>query len=108
MLSAFPSRAAGPYEDASGDAKYDLYKYVSSYTLTLTSLIMETRRGGYFIRLPLTVTENERVSIKRIRRFKPLVDNDATPTAVLKMLKKAQWVHLTCRAILVSSVRCQN
>ncbi|OCB87685.1 hypothetical protein A7U60_g5211 [Sanghuangporus baumii] len=39
-------------------------------------------------------------AVYSIRRFKKLIDDRATPEAVLEMLQRAQWVHFACHGRL--------
>ncbi|OCB86658.1 TPR-like protein [Sanghuangporus baumii] len=75
VLIAFPFHAAGPYTDVHGKMKYLLDDYISSYTPTLTSLI--NARSGALVR-----------------------DARASPGAVIKALRKVEWVHFVCHGIL--------
>ena len=107
VFSAFPLHAAGPYEDANGRVRYLLDDYTSSYIPTLTSLI-NARSGAqcgsermlFVADEKLPSSKKERLCIARVRRFKPLVGDRATPAAVLEMLQKAQWVHFVCHGKL--------
>lgn len=44
--------------------------------------------------------KKEKASVMRIRRFKQLVDERATPETVLKVLGKTRWVHFVCHGKL--------
>ena len=87
--------------------KYLLDDYISSYTPTLTSLV--NARFGVAIGsekmlfvgdTQLPSAKKERNAIMRIRRFGQLIGNDATPEAVLKMLRRVRWVHFVCHGKL--------
>ena len=107
VLTAFPFHAAGPHEGPDGNARYLLDDYISSYTPTLTSLI--TARSGVcdgnermllVVDTKLPSAKKERDAIIRIRRFKQLADDRATPAKVVETLRKVQWVHFVCHGKL--------
>ncbi|KAL5521031.1 hypothetical protein ACEPAG_8953 [Sanghuangporus baumii] len=107
VLSTFPFHAAGPYKTWDGNMKHLLDDYTSSYTPTLTSLInarsgVETggKRLLFIADTKLPSAEKERKAISRIRRCNPLLDDSATPKAVLKHLQKTRWVHFVCHGQL--------
>ncbi|KAL5525273.1 hypothetical protein ACEPAF_9143 [Sanghuangporus sanghuang] len=108
VLSAFPFHAAGPYEDAAGNTKYLLDDYISSYTPTLTSLInarSEIQNGNkrmlFVGDTKLASAKKERDAVRRSCRIdKQLLDEQATPDAVLRMLRRVQWVHFVCHGLL--------
>ncbi|KAL5478974.1 hypothetical protein ACEPAI_2262 [Sanghuangporus weigelae] len=108
VLSALPFHAAGPYQGADGTEKHLLDDYISSYTPTLKSLI--TARSGvadgggrmlFVADTELPSAKKERDTIRRIRRIeKQLLDDQATPEAVLRMLRRVRWVHFVCHGLL--------
>ncbi|KAL5523186.1 hypothetical protein ACEPAF_1453 [Sanghuangporus sanghuang] len=107
VLTAFPFHAAGPYTDAHGKMKYLLDDYISSYTPTLTSLI--NARSGALVRdarmllvgdLKLPSAKEEWRSISRTRHIEKLLLDKASPGAVIKALRKVEWVHFVCHGIL--------
>ncbi|OCB86599.1 hypothetical protein A7U60_g6277 [Sanghuangporus baumii] len=108
VLTAFPFHAAGPYEDANGNMKYLLDDYISSYIPTLTSLInarsgpqIGNERMLFVADNRLGCAEKEKDSITGIRRInKQLLDENATPGAVLRGLQKAPWVHFVCHGLV--------
>ncbi|OCB85902.1 TPR-like protein [Sanghuangporus baumii] len=94
ILSALPFHAAGPYKGADGSMKYLLDDYISSYTPTLTSLInarSSIRNGAenmcFVADTKFPSSKKERGWIRRsLRRIdKRLLDDHATPEAVLKL-----------------------
>ncbi|KAL5525288.1 hypothetical protein ACEPAF_9158 [Sanghuangporus sanghuang] len=108
VLSALPFHAAGPYKGEDDTEKYLLDDYISSYTPTLKSLI--AARSGvadgdgrmlFVSDTKLPSAKKERDTIRRIRRIeKQLLDDQATPEAVLRMLRRARWVHFVCHGLL--------
>ncbi|KAL5478605.1 hypothetical protein ACEPAI_2790 [Sanghuangporus weigelae] len=107
VLSALPFHAAGPYEGADGRARYLLDDYISSCTSTLTPLINArtgAQNGGermlFVGDTKLPSAGKERDAINRIRRFKQLLGDRATPEAVLELPQGAQWVHFACHGYL--------
>ncbi|KAL5479010.1 hypothetical protein ACEPAI_2298 [Sanghuangporus weigelae] len=109
VLSALPFHAAGPYEDANGRMKYLLDDYISSYAPTLISLIRArsgvqngSERMLFVADTKLPAAKAEKDLIRRSRRpiDKQLLDDDATPEALLRLLPGAQWVHFSCHGQL--------
>ncbi|KAL5520622.1 GSE1_2 [Sanghuangporus sanghuang] len=107
VLSAFPFHAAGPYKGADGSMRYLLDDYISSYTPTLTSLVTArsgAQNGGermlFVGDTSLPAAKKERDAIIRIRRFKQLLGDRATPESVLRLLQEAQRTHFTCHGLL--------
>lgn len=107
VLSAFPFHAAGPYQGTDSRMRYLLDDYISSYTPTLASLINArtgARNGGedmlFVADTKLPFAKKEWESIIRIRRFKQLIGDRAAPDAVLRKLRKMQWVHFVCHGQL--------
>ncbi|OCB87602.1 TPR-like protein [Sanghuangporus baumii] len=108
LLAYFPFHAAGPYESADGTQKYLLDEYISSYTPTLKALI--NARAGLASDNPrllfvgdsgLPSTRKERNAIRTWRRVdRLLVDDRATRDAVLRALRKVEWVHFACHGKL--------
>ncbi|KAL5492694.1 GSE1_4 [Sanghuangporus weigelae] len=91
VLSAFPFHAAGPYVGGDGSMKYLLDDYISSGGSRKVLFVADTR---------LRSTKREMNIVYSIRRFKKLIDDRATPEAVLGMLQRVQWVHFGCHGRL--------
>ncbi|KAL5478259.1 hypothetical protein ACEPAI_2443 [Sanghuangporus weigelae] len=107
VLTAFPFHAAGPYEGANGRMRYLLDDYISSYTPTLASLINArsgAQNGGermlFVGDTKLPSAKKERDAIIRVRRFKQLLGDRATPESALSLLQRAHWVHFACHGFL--------
>ena len=107
-IISVPFHAAGPYEGRDGKERYLLDDYVSSYTPTLRSLIASrsgiTDSGERMLFVgdtKLPSAKKEKDTIRKIRRIdKQVLDDQATPEKVLRILRRVHWVHFVCHSIL--------